>query len=752
MDTEDQKKAAVSVGKTDTCSVEHVVAVPKERAQFRALMLVNPNYFGNLKESPFPPVVAIQGNTIYEEIGCVGFQPQFNRLDAVVYVKQPSGYGGDICSAGTPEYVRFYLSFDNGATWVDQGMTSFTAYDIPAGTIGEKRLEYAVSLPISPPQKLCKLSNIILARAILSWNDAPPPDTPDFPPVWGEVHNTYILVDPLKLPNLIDIFDGFKLKVPVELPKLINLDQPVQTTAKALNVAELHALYKDKGVEPHRYALAEVKKLIAQPQLTAAFKAPGFKGAFAGLDIDLGDIIGKLFPTDGSTYYEELECVGLNPNANELIATIRVKRPNGYSGGLCTDGSREYVTFWADFNNNGTFETCLGTASVKVFDIQDIPSDGLEYAVFLPVDLNSHRQPCEAGPRIVPIRAILSWNDIPPCANPNYVPVWGNREETLIHISPGIHVEPGDYSPFLYDISGAGVCAINQSTGLAVGDRPFGGWLYITGEIPAALALNAPDTLKYKVYVRELPSVGPAGPWQALANSFGVWITEGVGLGAAIGYALTQSIDPDGFYTYREYGTPVAGAWRRVSSLNRLLAAWNTTHPMTGMWEIKVEAKDTLTNTIYAAGVTTCVASGTTRQNVKVWLDEVVPTPSVAITGFSVGGGAVQPATGCDDFTQGVTIHGTYSVADEHFSYLTLTVQPADAANGATTDPSSRVYGAPDFVPTTGEAGTWTLDTSAMDPCGFVIRLYTRDRTIVSGGHGWENEDFVGFCLRAPKK
>ena len=29
--------------------------------------------------------------------------------------KQPFGYGGDICSSGTPEYVRFYLSFDNGA-------------------------------------------------------------------------------------------------------------------------------------------------------------------------------------------------------------------------------------------------------------------------------------------------------------------------------------------------------------------------------------------------------------------------------------------------------------------------------------------------------------------------------------------------------------------------------------------------------------------------------------------------------------
>jgi hypothetical protein len=54
----------------------------------------------------------------------------------VVYVYQPSGYGTDVCGAGTPEYVRFHLSLDNGATWQDQGMTSFQAYNIPEGTEG----------------------------------------------------------------------------------------------------------------------------------------------------------------------------------------------------------------------------------------------------------------------------------------------------------------------------------------------------------------------------------------------------------------------------------------------------------------------------------------------------------------------------------------------------------------------------------------------------------------------------------------
>ena len=50
-------------------------AVPryeKERQQFRALILGNPNYFGNIKASKLKPVLKIQGDTTYEEIGCVG--------------------------------------------------------------------------------------------------------------------------------------------------------------------------------------------------------------------------------------------------------------------------------------------------------------------------------------------------------------------------------------------------------------------------------------------------------------------------------------------------------------------------------------------------------------------------------------------------------------------------------------------------------------------------------------------------------
>src|SRR5688572_16677781 len=65
----------------------------QERNNFRSLILKNPNYFGNIKNSPFKSVLSIKSNTTYEEIGCVGYQPQFKRLEAVVFTKKPYGYG-----------------------------------------------------------------------------------------------------------------------------------------------------------------------------------------------------------------------------------------------------------------------------------------------------------------------------------------------------------------------------------------------------------------------------------------------------------------------------------------------------------------------------------------------------------------------------------------------------------------------------------------------------------------------------------
>ena len=73
----------------------------RERTHFKALLLSNPNYFGNLKGSKFKPVKLIASNKTYEELTCVGFNPEFDRLEATLRIKQNSGYSGDLCSLGS---------------------------------------------------------------------------------------------------------------------------------------------------------------------------------------------------------------------------------------------------------------------------------------------------------------------------------------------------------------------------------------------------------------------------------------------------------------------------------------------------------------------------------------------------------------------------------------------------------------------------------------------------------------------------
>ena len=112
-----------------------------------------------------------------------------------------------------------------------------------------------------------------------------------------------------------------------------------------------------------------------------------------------------------NTKYEELHCVGLNYDLDQLVATLTVKLPCGYSGDLCAKGSYEYVAFWAYVWDN-IEQNChwkyLGTSSVNVHDIKNIPPEGLQYAVFLPVDLSGYKDKC-SKPKIIKIRAILSW-------------------------------------------------------------------------------------------------------------------------------------------------------------------------------------------------------------------------------------------------------------------------------------------------------------------------------------------------------
>ncbi len=666
-----------------------------ERAQFRTLLMSNPNYFGNLSESTFKPVKPICCNTHYEKLVCLGYQPQRKQLEAIVHVYQPSGYGTDICGPGTPEFVRFYLSFDNGATWQDQEMTSFQAHNIPEGTKGRKRLEYAASLPIDPPAKFCWYNPLIKVRAILSWNDPPPPNQPNWPPVWGNVIEKTILVEPFRLIPIPLFFEAIKVKLPFSIEKVVDMDKPLPTKVKSLGVAELAELYKDKGVPAHRFAHKEMMAFTSGTQPFATLPP----------EIEINqDIIEQLQPLkDGDTSYEELTCIGLDPNTPDtMVGVIRVKKPGGYSGDPCSDGSREYVTFWADFDENGTFETCLGTADVTVYDIDDIPPEGIHYAVRLPVDLDAYRQVCKKGPKVVRIRAILSWNTPIPCGNPNKAPRWGNREETLINIAP-ISGEPAGKIAIL---GGIPVGHIDDVTGLTTATAVFA-----TNNLPPDNYGRSCPFAK-RVSVQGVPISGWSYKVEVSQDGV-IWAPVVTKLKVTDQNGITSNHTANSSYrfTYLPFN----------KNVNSLLAQWDTTDDE--KWYVKLTAYD-------GGGV----EQGADTHFIQ--LDNTRPEASIIIT---TGSG------NCGKFSPGTLLEGKFVARDDYLRNYSISVSP-------NVNPSPLI-GVPN--PKSGLLNTalapgddWELNTKDMISCGYTIHVGVKDRAIVNSqsvGH-WSSAS-AGFCL-----
>ncbi len=687
-------KDAISAGKANLELVQR-----QARTQVRALLAANPNYFGNLADSPFQAVLPLQGNTFYEEIGCVGYHPQQEYLEAVIYVKQPSGYSGGICQAGSLEYVRFYLSFNNGATWQDQGLSSVRVWDIPEGTDGSKRLEYAVSLKVDPKRKFCQADHLIRVRAILSWNNPPPANQPNWGPVWGEIQEATVQVEPRKFIFPHDLFDLVKVKVPPYLADVLDFETPLPVKKKSLAVQELSVLYKDKGVPVQRFAFKELMQFSAQP---AALNPVLAFGPNVKIDIDLVDVF---FPKDGDISYEELTCIGLDPNLPDtLVGVIKVKKSAGYSGGPCTDGSKEFVTWWADFDNNGSFETCLGTSEVRVYDLA-VPPQGVHYAVRRPVDLSQYRDPCKKGPRLVRIRAILSWNVAVPCANPNQVPTWGNREETVIHIAPsGVILAPAGK---IATLGGIPTQHIDDVTGLTTATAVF------------ALDNSPPDDAG-----RPCPFAGRVSVTGAPVNGHS-YIVDVSPDGSVWTPVLTDLIvtDENGI-TSSHKADPVTKRFAyKAFEKNKfgLLAQWDSAGD--ALWQVRLSVFDAIGNPVGAPDVH------------HIQLDNTGPEVSIEIT---------SGAGNCGKFGIGAVLTGNFVARDTYLSGYSLDVEPAvNDQDEGTPVPSAGAVNTPP-APGTG----WTLNTAGMQACGYVIRVVASDRAIVNNQSvGHPASDSAGFCL-----
>src|SRR5260221_13464241 len=103
----------------------------------------------------------------------------------------------------------------------------------------------------------------------------------------------------------------------------------------------------------------EIHKLLANN--------PNYFGTLSESDLPVEQ------PIKFNTIYEELTCVGLWPERNLLEATIAVKQPLGFLGGMCTPGSHEYVRFFIDWNSDGDFVDVGEDAGVAAVNVHDIP-------------------------------------------------------------------------------------------------------------------------------------------------------------------------------------------------------------------------------------------------------------------------------------------------------------------------------------------------------------------------------------------
>ena len=274
---------------------------------------------------------------------CVGFSPEFSQLEGVVWIKQSGGYDGGICASGSQEYVSFYLSYDNGATWLLQGTVNFTVYDIA----GPHPLEYAVRVPIQPQKKFCFVANLPLVRAILSWNT--PPTGPNATPVWGNVIQTRI-----QIPGFLS---RFRCRFCWMRPRSSFPRRSLRSSARMRPSscssqrpsARLNCMMCTSRPRSRRIVSC---RITSNPHSRIPASLASANKYLSSLKVDISAVIAALAATNGNTDFEQLECIELEEGdggPDALIGTLQIKLPSGYLGGPCFAGSREYVAFWIDW-------------------------------------------------------------------------------------------------------------------------------------------------------------------------------------------------------------------------------------------------------------------------------------------------------------------------------------------------------------------------------------------------------------------
>src|SRR5262249_51657131 len=138
------------------------------------------------------------GNETYEEIGCVGLNPRTTDLVTTIHLKLSSGYSGNLCSAGSYEYVAFWVDWEDGGGWHYVGTPSVNVHaiaPIPAGGVSDAPSPRFPEL-LSQRQPCGEGPKPARIRAVLSWATPPSTTDPYKVPYWGGHAETLILIPP----------------------------------------------------------------------------------------------------------------------------------------------------------------------------------------------------------------------------------------------------------------------------------------------------------------------------------------------------------------------------------------------------------------------------------------------------------------------------------------------------------------------------------------------------------------------------
>jgi hypothetical protein len=672
-----------------------VLSLPEQsrdglRANFKQLLAGNPNYFGNVAQSSQPSTLVIVSDTSYEQLTSVGFNPTLGQLEATLEVKLPTGFGGGLCTKGSWEYVRFYA--DYGAGWDSVGYAAVNTHDIADGLECDKThklpLYYVVTLAYQPTQKNCSVPVLPTIRAILSWDFVPPDKLPNWSPVWGNVVDQHVQ-SPTTTPNLL-------------LEKAFGFGSG------------------GNGSEHGDPCNHVVPGAVSEHPESSTSSSP-----FPAREPTTGPTSGDLEAMAGDTTYEQLIDLGLDYAWSRLVATIRIKRPSGYDGSLCQNGSLEYISFWADWNNTCNW-TYLGRLTINVHDIPHIPADGLTYSAALPANLDSARNLCNVT-KIGRVRAALSWSTPPP--TPPQLPPWGNWLERHVQLEPYLAF-PKPTQPIIYTIGGVlleniAVTGNGQTLpdGAFVGGQttdpdypatartcPFGGTIYVTGP-----PIGPNHQYVYRLVYRSAPAADPAFDGFPVLNSITVTDEDA----APPGLVQYSPLNAQGYFAYLPTRNNVAN----------LLARWT---PDPGLWQIRLEV----------ALATSFAPVGATP-----WYTVLVNSP--ANPAGPAGTLAFTNEPLCGDFPAGVNLTGTFSAVAPYFYQYLLDIVNAGIPNpiqlgGGLANPGTKA------VPPPG--APWSLSTKDAVPCGYVLQLIVWDLTIYNSA--WDGRYYVevlqGFCVSKP--